>query len=198
MFDLLIYLLIGIALAVPFSKVVQWFLGSSAATSYSAPITVKSPRIFTVYWLSQLLIIFITYGALLLAYRYFYYNDPIYFIAGATLIICSFLWPVFSSFSQKNSIFSFLIGFYCYFNWLCLPLLLLMYIIYFLISNNRSIIYLLIIATNFLTPFIFEVKEFFLLSNIILFALFFLKSLSHLDNYFSSSPDTIIKEFHSR
>ena len=193
-----VYLLLIILPALPFESIIRWLYSlNQSPADLSFPATFP-PSKFQQFCITTVLRVVVIFGSIVFTYQFFYYDNPTFFFVGISLIISSYLWSLFNTFNLSGSMFYFFLAFYCYFSWLFLLITPLLYIIFSFIFNHSVLRNIFVISTSFLSIFVFELKEFFLTSNGILLALFFIKHLAGLDNYFSKKPRTLIQDFNNR
>ena len=192
---LIVLLSLFVLSAIPIYNLVSWIDSSS---NYSQLNLVVGPKLFIRNLITFGGIVFLVYFQFFLAYLQFEYDDPIYFMLAVLCIILSSFWSFLKNFNHSNYYLFFLVGFYGFFNFNLMWVVFLTYLILVLLLNHHIMSLFGIIIVMFLSFYVYELKDYFFESNVMLLSLFFLKNLSGFENFFSKHSITITDQYFKR
>ena len=201
MITIIVYLLLFLVSAFPIKNIIHFIFfppspkkDNNYAQRYT-PKRSKDPLIFVFFEIVKCLL---GYGLIAFSYNYFYYNNEIFLLLAALLILISYAWPIFNKFKSNKNIFSFLCGFYIFFNphfgWV-FPLLFLVLMI---VLNSIELSFILSVVVILMSTLFIEVEDIFLLINMGVFLILICLFLESVLSAISNNPKSLKTLFENR
>ena len=183
------YLMVFLVVSFPIGKFLNW--GFNQDISKQVPY-VHSPLAIVCFVADKVIQFFIGYYVLVFLEQFFYYEDPILINFGILIMLLGFCWSFFNGFQFAGSRLFFVLGILTFFNINFLWIFLVLFFVFVLLLNHVEVGLFLALVSNCFLMRVYDLNELFLISNLTILMLFFIKDFTKINNFFSSRPITLL------